>query len=178
MFCLLDHKDKESMRQILYLAQQFQKNQAPRKCRPGEPHKGHAMGPVLGMAFECGGRAAKRHCAKALMVGMAFIFSCSLGCATKKGYFYHPSKTTAERQADYAQCMYNLDASFSRYGTVSSPGAEAWGSDSQAEIAKAVERCMKSKGYRIVSEEEAKALGITTQDPWPPHSKSSPSRGP
>ena len=107
-----------------------------------------------------------------------FFMSSSVGCTTQKGYFYHPNKTTAERQADYSQCMYYLDASFSRYGTVSSPGAETWGSDSQAEIAKAVERCMKSKGYRIISEKEAKGLGVSTQDPWPPYSKTSSSTGP
>ncbi|MDY6839328.1 MAG: hypothetical protein SWH78_15290 [Thermodesulfobacteriota bacterium] len=160
------------MRQILYLAQQFQKNQAARRCCPGEPHKGYAVG------LDHGQRGVKHGFAKALLFPIVLSLACVLGCAKQKGYFYHPSKTTAERHADYSQCMYHLDASFSRYGTVSSPGAEAWGSDSQAQIAKAVERCMKSKGYRIVSEEEAKALGVNTQDPWPPHSKSSPSTGP
>jgi len=120
----------------------------------------------------------KDSCLKAFVLLPILFLACSAGCATQKGYFYHPNKTTAGRQADYSQCMYYLDASFSRYGTVSSPGAETWGSDSQAQIARAVERCMKSKGYRIISEKEAKALGVNTQDPWPPHSKTSSSTGP
>jgi hypothetical protein len=112
------------------------------------------------------------------ILGIVLIVTCPAGCTIKKGYFYHPNKTTAEKQADYAQCMYYLDASFSRYGTVSSPGAETWGSDSQAEIAEAVERCMKSKGYRIISEKQAKELGVNTEEPWPPHAKTSSSTGP
>ncbi|MDY6951944.1 MAG: hypothetical protein SWE60_10550 [Thermodesulfobacteriota bacterium] len=166
------------MRQIPYLAEQFQKTTAARKCFPGEPHKGYAVGLALGTALDHGRRAVKQGLAKALLFPIVLSLGCFAGCAKHKGYFYHPSKTTAERQADYSQCMYTLDASFSRYGTVSSPGAETWGSDSQAQISKAVEECMKSKGYKIVSEKKAKALGVNTQDPWPPHAKTSSSTGP
>ena len=166
------------MRQIDRLAEQIRKSHVARQSSPGQLDKRDAIGLVLEMVFEYGRTAVKHHSLKTLLFPMVLFLSCSLGCATKKGYFYHPNKTTAERHADYSQCMYYLDASFSRYGTVSSPGAETWGSDSQAEIAGAVERCMKLKGYRVISEEKAKQLGVNTQDPWPPHSKTSSSTGP
>ncbi|MDY6988642.1 MAG: hypothetical protein SWQ30_11370 [Thermodesulfobacteriota bacterium] len=166
------------MRQVDHLAEQTGESKVARPFSPGQLDKGDVIGLVLGMAFEHGRPGVKHGYLKTLLFPMVLFLACSFGCATKKGYFYHPNKTTADKQADYSQCMYYLDASFSRYGTVSSSGAETWGSDSQAQIARAVERCMKAKGYRIISEKEAKQLGVNTQDPWPPHSKTSSSTGP
>jgi hypothetical protein len=116
---------------------------------------------------------------KALVLLALLSFSLPAGCASKqKGYFYHPNKTTAGIEADYSHCMRYLDASFNRERTVYGPGAETWGSDSQPNIARAVERCMKRKGYRVISEKEAKELGVRTDAPWPPYSETSSSTGP
>jgi hypothetical protein len=116
---------------------------------------------------------------KVLSLFLVLVSLLCVGCASKKkAYFYHPNKTPAGMEADYAHCMRYLGSSFNRERTVYGPGAETWYSDNQGNISGAVERCMKGKGYTIVSEEEAKELGIRTDAPWPPYAETSSSTGP
>jgi hypothetical protein len=171
-------KGMTAMRQVVALAEQTEKDNAPGRLGPGQLYGSDAIQPGSENLCEEGRRQRNSHYLTALVLPFVLFLSCFFGCATKKGYFYHPNKTSAETHEDYSQCMHYLDASFNRYGTVYSPGAETWGSDSQGRIAASVERCMKSKGYKIISEKEAKELGVRIQDPWPPYSKTSSSTGP
>jgi hypothetical protein len=90
----------------------------------------------------------------------------SFGCATNKGervYYHHPEKTPADREMDYTRCMHGIDAQV----TVMQP-----------EITKHLAACMKSKGYEVLSETEAKERGITIPKVWPPYATRSSSTGP
>jgi hypothetical protein len=83
------------------------------------------------------------------------------GCA-RKVYYYHPDKTSAEIEMDYTQCMRAIDARMDRRNPVSKP----------------LQECMKSRGYKLLSQEEARRLGIATQGIWPPYASTSSSVGP
>ncbi|MBW1896980.1 MAG: hypothetical protein JRI47_07965, partial [Deltaproteobacteria bacterium] len=75
---------------------------------------------------------------------LCLVFS---GCATSPGekiYYHHPEKTSADREKDYTRYMHGIDAQV----TIMQP-----------EITKHLAACMKSKGYEVLSEEEAKERG-------------------
>lgn len=88
----------------------------------------------------------------------------SVGCATKR-YYYHPHKTPAEMQADYAQCLRQAESRFVWGGPSGGSQAATWGADNLSDITKLMEKCMKSRGYRLVSEKEANRLGIQVIPP-------------
>ena len=104
------------------------------------------------------------------MKQFAYIFvlctTLLLGCASNKNskvYYYHPEKTSADREIDYTRCIHAIDA---RVETA------------QPRITRHLATCMESKGYEVLTEEEAKARGIDIPQVWPPYATRSSSTGP
>jgi len=98
---------------------------------------------------------------KTLIFVMVLYLGFSAGCVTRF-YYYHPDKTPAEIEMDYTQCMHEIDARVDR----------------PAPVSQRLERCMKSKGYEVISEKQAKRRGIKVPEIWPPHASNTSSTGP